>query len=309
MLDAQTRAFLDAANARPVPPPGEVPLADFRAAIEAFRSLGFPREEVASVEEVIIPVPGGGTVAARVYVPESDGPLPVIVWAHGGSWVRIDVDLLDHHFRVYANRSRCAVVAVDYTLAPEGRFPTPLKEVHAAGVWARTHAAQRGWDADRIAVAGESSGGNIAAAVALLDREQAKVRFALQALLIPVLDTRFQSASWRSHGEGYLLTPAQLEWAVEQYAPGVSRTDPLLSPALAEDLSGLPRTIIVTGGQDPLCDEGRRYADALRGAGVAVEHLHYDGLIHHAVMVPARIDLGARVVEDVAAAIGRALAR
>jgi acetyl esterase/lipase len=307
-LDTQTRAFLDAANAKPAPPPAEVPLEDFRAAVEPFRALGFAREEVRSVEHVTIPVRDMQDVPARVYVPDETGPLPVVIWAHGGSWVRVTVDLLDHHFRVYANRSRCAIVAVDYSLSPEARFPTALEEVYAAGRWAREHADAHGWDPGRIGIAGESSGGNIAAATALLDRDRGEVGFAHQTLIVPVLDARFDSASWQRLGTGYLLTVAQLEWAVGQYAPGVPREQPLLSPVCASDLSGLPSALIVTGEYDPLCDEGRQYAEALENAGVAVEHIHYDGLIHHAIMVPGRIDLGARMVQEAAAAIGRALA-
>jgi acetyl esterase len=310
-LDDQTRAFLEAANANPAPPPGDVPLAEFRGAVEAFRALGFPREEVRSVEDVVIPVGDGQTVAARVYVPDTapDDPLPVIVWAHGGSWVRVTVDLLDHHFRVAANASRCAIVAVDYSLSPEARFPTALEEVLAAGRWAGEQAAERGWDPDRVALAGESSGGNIAAAVALLDRERGgEVGFAHQTLIVPVLDTRFATESWETLGTGYLLTKAQLEWAVEQYAPGVRRDAPLLSPLCADDLTGLPGALVVTGDHDPLRDEGRAYAEALRAAGVPVRHVEYEGLIHHALMVPGRIDLGARLVRETAAATGDALA-
>jgi acetyl esterase/lipase len=308
MLDDQTRAFLEAANANPSPPPGDIPLADFRAAIEAFRAFGFPREEVRDVRSVQIPVTDGRTVPARVYLPDRDGPLPVVVWAHGGSWVRVSVDLLDHHFRVYANRSGCAIVAVDYSLSPEARFPTAVEEVHATGRWVREHAADDGWDPERIGIAGESSGANIAAAVTLVDRDRGDVGFAHQTLIVPVLDARLDTPSWRRLGTGYLLTAAQLEWALQQYAPGVPRTDPLLSPACATDLSWLPSALIVTGEYDPLADEGCGYAQALEAAGVPVRHVHYEGLIHHAIMVPARIELGARMVEETATAMGHALA-
>jgi len=220
----------------------------------------------------------------------------------------VTVDLLDHHFRVYANRSRCAIVAVDYSVSPEAHFPTALEEVYAAGRWAREHADERGWDPYRIGIAGESSGGNIAAATALLDRDRGEVGFAHQTLIVPVLDARFDTPSWKRLRTAYLLTVAQLDWAVEQYAPGVARDEPLLSPVCASDLAGLPSALIVTGGYDPLCDEGSRYAETLDAAGVAVDHVHYDGLIHHAIMVPGRIDLGARMVQETATALGRALA-
>jgi len=302
-LDEQTQAFLEQSRGRPGPPPGEMPLDQFRAAVEPFRGLGFEREEVAALHELVIP-PG---VPVRLYVPASEEPPPVVVWAHGGSWVRVTVDLMDHHFRVYANRSRCAIAAVEYHLSPEARFPSAIEEVLATARWLCEHGGEHGVDAARIGVAGESSGGNIAAAAALLDRDRGDVGFAHQALLVPVLDARFASRSWDELGADYLLTRAQLEWAVEQYAPGVDRDDPLISPVRAPDLAGLPPTLVVTGEYDPLRDEGERYAERLTAAGVAAKHLRYPGLIHHAVMVPKLIGVGRRMLEESATAIGQAL--
>jgi acetyl esterase len=299
-IDDETRSFLDASRAKPAPPPGAMPLEEFRNAVEAFRALGFEREDLAAVDDVEIPVGARDAVKARVYTPEGEGVLPVVVWAHGGSWVRVTVDLLDGHFRVWAKHSRCVVVAVDYGLAPESRFPSALEEVLAAGRWTREEASARGWDADRIGIGGESSGANIAAAVTLLDRARQEACFAHQTLVVPVLDARFASPSWDELGTDYLLTRAQLEWAVEQYAPGVDRTDPLLSPACAEDLTGLPPALIVTGEYDPLRDEGAAYARRLSEAGVRVRHVRYPGLIHHAIMVPKLIALGARLVQETA---------
>ena len=306
-LDDQTRRFIETSTARPGPPPGSMPLKDFRAAVEAFRPLGFEREEVREVQDVEIAAADGGVVRARVYIPDVAGPVPVVVWAHGGSWVRVTVDLLDGHFRVYANRSACAIVAVDYGLAPESRFPRAIDEVHAAVAWARADGGGFGWDTGRVGIGGESSGANIAAAVAMGDRDLGEPGLAHQTLIVPVLDVRFATPSWGELGSGYLLTAAQLEWAVQQYAPGVDRADPRLSPALAPDLEGLPPTLIVTGEFDPLRDEGERYAQRLQAAGVAVDHVRVDGLIHHALMVPKLIGLGARMLQDTAAATGQAL--
>jgi acetyl esterase len=302
-LDEQTRAFVEQSRGRPGAPPGEMPLEQFRAAVEAFRALGFEREEVAAVHDLVV----APDVPVRLYVPKSDEPPPVVVWAHGGSWVRVTVDLLDHHFRVYANRSGCAIAAVDYHLSPESTFPSAIEEVLATGRWLREHGSEHGVDAAHIGVAGESSGGNIAAAAALLDRDRGDVGFAHQALLVPVLDARFASRSWDELGTDYLLTRAQLEWAVEQYAPGVDRDDPLISPVRAPDLTGLPPTLVVTGEYDPLRDEGERYAERLNAAGVPADHVRYDGLIHHAVMVPKLIDIGRQVLEETAVRVGRAL--
>jgi acetyl esterase/lipase len=306
-LDAQTQSFLDNARSKPATPPGEIPLEEFRAAVEPFRRLGLEREEVASVDELAIPRAGGEDVAVRLYRPEAARPLPVMVWAHGGSWVRVTVDLLDNHYRAMANRSGCAVAAVDYRLSPESRFPAAIEETYAAAQWLKQHATSLGLSERRVAIGGESSGGNIAAAVALTDRERRLVGFAFQALIVPVLDVRFETESWRRLGSDYLLTPGQLEWALEQYAPGVDPAEPLLSPLAAESLAGLPPALIMTGEYDPLKDEGAAYAGRLREAGVEVELVEVEGLIHHAIMAPAAIDKGRELVDDTAAKVGAAL--
>jgi acetyl esterase len=307
-LDEQTRAFLDAASAKPGPPPGETPLEDFRAAVEAFRALGFEKEDVARAEGISVPGSDiGGDVRVRLYVPEATTPPPILVWAHGGSWVRVTVDLLENHFRVYANRSGCAVAAVDYRLSPESRYPSAIEEIYAVAQWLKDAGDQLGLDSTKIGIAGESSGGNLAAAAALLDRDRGAVRFSHQALIVPVLDATFASHSWEALGSGFLLTRAQLEWALTQYAPGVDRTEPLLSPLHAPDLRGLPPTLIITGEYDPLRDEGERYAQRLRHAGIPVAYTMSPGLIHHALMVPRTIDRGRWMLEETAAAIGSAL--
>ncbi|HEX2128651.1 MAG TPA: alpha/beta hydrolase [Solirubrobacterales bacterium] len=307
-MDAQTRAFLDAAASSPAPPPGDVPLEEFRAAVAPFKAMGFEREEVARVEELTVGVGSEGEVPVRFYLPATAEPPPIVVWAHGGSWVRVTVDLFDGHFRVYANRSGCAIAAVDYQLSPESRFPAAIEEVYAVGRWMRDDGAKVGCDPSRVGVAGESSGGNLAAAAVLVDRARGEVGFDHQTLLAPVLDARMDTPSWRTLGERYVLTKEQMDWAIEQYAPGVDRTEPLLSPVCASDLAGLPPTLIVTGELDPLRDEGTRYAEMLHSANVKVDHHRVEGLIHHAIMAPARIDLGRRVVERTAREIGAALA-
>lgn len=306
-LDEETKAFLEKSRGKGGPAPGEMPLEDFRAAVEPFRELGFEREEVARVDDVRAPREGGEEVAIRLYRPSGDRPLPVLVWAHGGSWVRVTVDLLDNHFRVMANRSGCAIAAVDYRLSPESRFPTAIEEVYAAARWLRQEAKVLGLDPARIGIGGESSGGNLAAAAALVDRDRRLVGFAFQALIVPVLDAKFDSPSWDELGSDYLLTRGQLEWALEQYAPGVARDDRLLSPSRAGTLAGLPPTLVVTGEYDPLKDEGAAYARALADAGVAVEHIEVPGMIHHAVMAPKALPAGREMLVDTALRIGEAL--
>jgi acetyl esterase/lipase len=308
-LDAETQEFLDKANAKSGPAPGEMPLEDFRAAVEPFRELGFEREEVAHVDDLELARVGGEAVPVRLYRPDAPAPVPTLVWAHGGSWVRVTVDLLDNHFRVMANRSGCAIAAVDYRLSPESRFPTALEEVYAVACRLKLQAKSLGLDPARIGIGGESSGGNVAAAVALIDRRRRQVGFAFQALTLPVLDARFESGSWDELGSDYLLTRPQLEWAVEQYAPGVVRDEPLLSPLRAadEELTGMPPTRIVTGEYDPLKDEGASYAERLRQAGVEVELVEVPGLIHHAVMAPKLMPKGAEMFVEAARSMGAGL--
>jgi acetyl esterase/lipase len=306
-IDEQTRSFLDKASLNPPAPPGSVPLEAFREAVEALRPLGFEREEIREVRDLTIPREDGPDVPARLFLPEGDGAPPLVVWAHGGSWVRVTVDSLDGYFRFVARRSGCALLAVDYRLSPESQFPSAIEEVHAAGLWARDHAAELGCDPAHVAIAGESSGGNLAAAAGLLARERGGPAYAHQLLLLPVLDALFTSDSWDSLGQDYLLTKAQLEWAVEQYAPGADRSSPLLSPVRAESFAGLPPTTVVVGEFDPLRDEGLEYARRLQDAGVPATVIDVPGLIHHALMVPKAIDLGRVAVERVAAALAAAL--
>ncbi|HVD86493.1 MAG TPA: alpha/beta hydrolase, partial [Solirubrobacterales bacterium] len=307
-LDDQTSAFLETSRAKPSPSPDSMTLEDFRGAVEPFRALGFEREEVGAVHDLSVAVADNENVPVRLYVPDVEEAPPIVVWAHGGSWVRVTVDLLENHFRVYANRSGCAIAAVDYHLAPESRFPRAVEEVVATGRWANREGAELGCDPSRIAVAGESSGGNLAAAATLLDASSDEpLGFAHQTLIAPVIDTRFETASWDELGTDYLLTRAQLEWALDKYAPAVDPSEPLLSPIRAASHAGLPPALIVTGEYDPLRDEGEAYAAALEEAGVPVQLIRYPGLIHHAIMVPALLDLGRRMVEETAARIGAAL--
>lgn len=307
-IDQQTRDFLEKSKARGAPSPADISLEAFRAAVEPFRALGFDREDVALVTDLSVPREGGARdVAVRFYRPDARGPIPVMVWVHGGSWVRVSVDLLDGHFRVMANKSQCAIAAVDYRLSPEAQFPEALEEVYAASRWLKSQSDALAIDPDRIGIGGESSGGNIAAATALLDRERREVDFACQVLMLPVLDLRFNTRSWRELGQDYLLTQAQLEWALERYAPGRDRTDPQLSPVCAGALNGLPPAIIRTGEFDPLKDDGAAYARMLREADISVSLVEAEGLIHHALMVPRLIDKGRALICDTATAFGALL--
>jgi acetyl esterase len=307
-LDEHTRAFIERANLNPAPAPGSLPLDAFREAAAALRPLGWDREEVAEVHELLIPVAGQAEVPVRVYRPETDGLTAMLVSVHGGSWVRGSVEIQDEYYRALANRAGCVVAAVDYHLAPESQLPNAIEEVLGAARWLQEVAADFGADPQRVAIYGESSGGNIAAAATLLSREQGGPHFAHQILLFPMLAIRFDSASWKEFGQDYVLKQAPTEWGAEQYAPGVDRRNPLLSPLFADSHANLPPALIITAEYDPLRDDGEQYADVLRDAGVPVHLWRADGLIHHAPLVPKAIPAAVAFLDEVGALIREALA-
>ncbi len=302
-LDDATRAFIDQASKAPSPPPGQIPLDQFRAAVAALAPLGFEAKDGAGeIRDVSVPGPGHD-VRVRLYIPETTERPTLLVGIHGGSWVRVTIDLMDGYYQTLANKSGCVIAGVDYTLSPEAKFPTALEESYAVAKWAQGARAELGCRPDRLGVMGESSGGNMAAAVALMARDRGDVHFTSQILVLPVLDVHFQTPSWHELGSDYLLPKEQLEWAVQQYAPGVDRADPLLSPLLADDVSGLPQTVLLTGEYDPLRDEGERYAQRLRDSGVNVDSWRVDGLIHHALMVPKVLPVGNRLMDELGSRI------
>ncbi len=218
-------------------------------------------------EKSTMPGPGG-PLAYRIYTPlEADsGPLGGIVFFHGGAWVLGDLDPHDCLCRILANESGCRLVAVDYRLAPEHPFPAAVEDACAATAWVGTHAAEIGIDPRRLAVAGDSAGGTLAAVVCQTAKHSA-VKIALQVLLCPVTDIAADNQSRREFAEGYFLETPLMTWAGAHYLPsGFDRNDPRLSPLRAPDLSGLPPAVIHTAGFDILRDEGQAYADALERA-------------------------------------------
>ena len=236
---------------------------------------------VRSVEDVVLPGPAGD-LPARTYRPNGDGAAPTIVFLHGGGFVIGDLDTHDDHCRLLCAEVGAVVLSVDYRLAPEHPFPAGFEDCLAATRWAAEHVDELGGDADRIAVAGDSAGGNLSAAVALAARDGGP-RLAAQLLLYPSVDFTEDGdhPSRISNGEGLFLTADDMRWFGDQYVQDPAlRTDPRSSVLLAQDLSGLPPAIIATAEFDPLRDEGEAYAAALEKAGVEVDARRYDGLIH-----------------------------
>ena len=229
---------------------------------------------VKSVEH--LSVPGAeGELPARVYRPDESGPLPTVVFFHGGGWVIGDLETHDNAARAIARDSRAVVLSVGYRLAPEAPFPAAVEDALATTRWAADNLAELG-GSDALAVAGDSAGGNLAAVVA----QQLTTRLAAQLLIYPSTDITGGHPSRAENGTGYFLETATMEWFFAQYAGHVTDVDERLSPMLGTDLDGVCPAVVVTAEFDPLRDEGEAYAAKLRAAGVRVETRRFDGLIH-----------------------------
>jgi acetyl esterase len=242
-------------------------------------------------------------VRLRLYRP-ADGVLPALIYFHGGGWVVGDLDTHDVVCRQIAAQSASLVIAVDYRLAPEHRFPAAVDDAWSATTWIASQASALGIDAARIAVGGDSAGGGLAAAVTLLARDAGAPHVAFQVLVYPVTDLRAESESYATYAEGCMLTRSAMEWYIGQYAPdAASRRDWRGSPLLAESVRGVPPALIIAAECDPLVDEGRAYARRLEAAGVAVDYHCMSGMIHGFLTMGGKIDAANRAVATIAAAL------
>jgi acetyl esterase len=222
----------------------------------------------------------GGPVPVRIYRP-AEGVLPVVVFCHGGGWVLCNLDTHDDLCRSLANGTGAVVVSVDYRQPPEHPFPAAVDDAYGALQWVAAHADALGVDQGRLAVAGDSAGGNLAAAVCLMARHRRGPAVRFQLLIYPVLAHAFDTDSYLNKATGYFLTAEHMRWYWDQYlADPADGRNQYASPLFAEDLSGLPAAHIITGEHDPLRDEGEAYADRLREAGVDVTNVRYGGMFH-----------------------------
>ncbi|MEV7413943.1 alpha/beta hydrolase [Streptomyces sp. NPDC089919] len=267
--------------------------------------------EVAGAADRLVPgPPGAGPVRVRVYRPAGPpGPRPTVVFCHGGGWVLCDVDAYDTTARELCRAAGAVLVSVEYRRAPEDPFPAAVHDVHAVLRWAGERIAELGGDPDALVVAGDSAGGNLAAAALLLARERGGPRVALQVLVYPALDAAREGDSHHVHARDGFLTAAHLGWFWEQYlGPGGDGGHPLASP-LRADLRGLPPARVVTAGCDPLADDGAAYARALRAAGTPADHDAYPGMFHGFLALTGLLDEAdaamARIGEAVAATVVR----
>ena len=307
-VDPQLAAFLEASNRPGVPKMWEVGPEGARAMARAMvAATNSPRQPVADVRDRTIPGPGG-PIPVRIYTPSGTAPRGALVYFHGSGFVIYDLDSHDSECRAMCNRAGITVVSVDYRLAPEHKFPAAVEDSFAALEWTAANAAELGVDPARIAVGGDSAGGNLAAVVAQIARDRGGPRIAFQLLVYPVTDARLAHPSMDENAEGYGLTRAQMAWFIEQYVRGeADKLDPHCSPLLAKSLADLPPALVITAEYDVLRDEGEAYARRLIGAGVRTALTRYTGMIHGAFQMHGLLDAGRAMLEQAGDALRAAV--
>ena len=260
-----------------------------------------PFEDVRTVTDV-----SAGGIPARLYQPDARPPA-LLVYFHGGGWVVGSVDLSDHFCRALANASGCALLSVEYRLAPEHPYPAAPEDAYAATRWAEGHARELGVESGRIAVGGSSAGGNLAAVVSLIARERGGPRIALQWLHVPVTDHDFATESYRAYGTGHGLTLAGMRWFWDHYLPEVARrSEPHASPLRSSDFQHLPQALVLTAECDPLRSEGQAYAERLRDARVPVRYIEYPGMAHGFMSWSSVVPAARRAFDEIGAELRKA---
>jgi len=281
-LDPRAKEFLDRIGAfAGFLDPRTVKIEDQRKGLEMFiKSQVGEQQPVAKVEDRSMPGPDG-QIPIRVYTPEGRRPLPVLVYFHGGAFTLGSIASEDPVCRVLANGADCIVVSVEYRLAPEHKFPAGIEDCYTATKWVSDHAPDLHGDPTRLAVAGTSAGGNMAAVVALMSRDRGSPPLAYQLLMYPVTNCAFDTASYQECGEGYMLTRDSMIWNWKLYLQSeADGHNPYASPLQAKDLRGLPPALVITAEYDPLRDEGEAYALRMKKAGVSASYKRYEGMLH-----------------------------
>ena len=306
-LDPQVKAYLENTASLGVRPYSELPVEEARRVMEEGAGPLFgPVDAVGAVVDRAVPGPAG-PVRVRVYEPPGAArPRPLLVYFHGGGWVIGGLDTHDGVCRTLATRTPCVVMAVDYRLAPEHRFPAAVEDAWAATAWAAEHAASLGADPARVAVGGDSAGGNLAAVVALRARDWG-LPLALQLLVYPVMDHRFDRPSYREFASGYGMSREDMLWYWGHYLGADGDGAHLeASPVRAADLAGVAPALVITAEYDVLRDEGEDYVSRLHDAGVSVTLSRYEGLIHGFFRMPGTIARANEALDEAAAALAAA---
>lgn len=277
-LDPQAKAHLELLASLNTPPMHTLPPEVTRANME--KAPRPPGPEVAKVEAHLIQGIGGD-IPVRMYTPRGSGPFPALVWFHGGGWVFGSVDMADSTARHLANMATCVVLSVDYRLAPETKFPGAAEDCYSATKWTADNVASINVDPSKIAVGGDSAGGNLAAVVPIMALDRGGPSIIHQLLVYPVIDRNFSTSSYEKNAAGYLLSREMMVWFWDQYlGDDADATNPYVAPLNLDTHANLPPATVITAEYDPLRDEGASYAQCLKEAGVRVKHFDYSGMIH-----------------------------
>ena len=296
-LDAESEALLAARRKAGIPPVSRQTLAEVRGSRKEWRvAAPVPKVPVDEIFEADVAV-DGGSIKVRIYRPAGPGARPAVIYLHGGGWVLGDLEHSDALCRRLAVETGFVVINVDYRLAPEHRYPTAARDSYTAFRWVADNASKLGIDPRRIAVAGGSAGGNLAAAITLMARDDRRIHPAAQVLAYPCLDDACASPSYVEFAEGFIVATEDMRWYWRQYlADAASAKRPYACPLKAEDLSDLPPALVITAECDPVRDDGERYAQRLEKAGVPTVLSRYPGTLHGFFAMPGVFAKGTAAV-------------
>ncbi len=308
-VDPQAQAFLDMLTAMNAPQIHTQTPEEVRVVYDAMAQFSGTPEEVHAVQNRTVPGPAG-EIPVRVYTPEGTAPFPILVFFHGGGWTIGTLDGYDGVCRALTNAAKCIVVSVDYRLAPEHKFPAAVEDAYAATEWIAQHAAEIQGDPGRIAVGGDSAGGNLSAVVSQMARDKGGPKIVYQVLVYPATDYFIPgTASFHENADGYFLTRDSIVWFFNHYANSEEdANNPLMSPLRAKDFHNLPPALVITAEYDPLRDEGEMYATRLQEAGVSVTSTRYNGMIHGFFTMAGMMDQSKVAIAEVGAALRTAFA-
>jgi acetyl esterase len=307
MLDEVSRRLVAQLQQQGGPAFEALPIAALRMAMDAMAGSDAPGPAIPRVEDLAAELPHGA-ISVRLYHPRPGTRLPVLVYYHGGGWISWSVASFDPVCRRLCEASQCAVVSVDYRLAPEHKYPAAVDDAYAVLGWVRARAELLGIDAGRVGVGGDSAGGNLAAVVTQLVRERRDPPLRFQALIYPVTDVTMSHPSYQEHASDATLTASVMRHFIGSYLPAdADRRHPTISPLFATDLAGLPPAIMIIAEYDPLRDEGFAYARRLREAGVPVQVEHFQSSMHGFVSLGGLIgpESGLQAIRQVAEAFRR----
>jgi len=295
-MDQQSQQLLDSMNSSGMPPLEDTQIKHIRSQDSQF--FHSTNAHIAQSQDVTI-TGTQGVISLRIYTPFGVGPFNVIVFIHGGGWVLGNLNSHDALCRQLCEKSESLVIAIDYRLAPEHPYPEPLVDCYDAVKWIRNNCQTYNGNSQSIVIAGDSAGGNLSAAVALMLRDRGFNILKAQILIYPVLDYNFTHASYTTYETGYFLTTQNMRWFWEKYV-GINPEIVLyMAPLYAKSLAGLPPTLIIAAQHDPLYDEGKAYAQALKKADVVVQHNNYD-TIHCFVSWEDALDIARAAIADIA---------